>query len=318
MKVKKYLKDWFTLSSRERMGMLVLLVLTMLMLVINLILRFYPIQQKQYDYSNYQHDLELFRSSLRPSGDVPETEAEEKDQETVERFPFDPNTATENEMTRLGMEQRIARRILSYRGKGGRFREKEDLLKIYGFDRILYATLAPYIIIQKTEVHESIISKPAEEYFHAHPIEINSSDTSLLKELKGIGPVLASRIIKYRDLLGGYYSVDQLKEVYGISDSLFLTIRDCLDIDTALVCKISVNEAGEARLKRHPYIGNYRARAIVTYRKTNGCIQSTEELVRNKIIPENQEDRINAYLSFETNSKDFLLPPSEKKPPILP
>jgi competence ComEA-like helix-hairpin-helix protein len=197
------------------------------------------------------------------------------------------------------MEERIARRILSFREKGGRFREKEDLLKIYGFDRILYTTLTPYIIIPKPEVPAHTMHKPAEEYIHAHPIELNSSDTSLLEELRGIGPVLASRIIKYRSTLGGFYSVDQLKEVYGISDSLFQTIKNDVTVEPERVRKISINEVSESQLSRHPYIGRYNARAILAYRKSAGCISGLEELVKNKIIPAERKDRINAYLSFQ-------------------
>jgi competence protein ComEA len=304
MNFKKFLKDWFTLSSRERTGILVLLVLILCALAVNLFLRFCPVRQNRYESARYLHELELYRNSLRNTGTVPEDRPEEKNAGIFQRFPFDPNTATKNEMVRLGMEEKIAVRILSYREKGGRFREKEDLLKIYGFDRILFASLIPYINIPRPEGPVRKLYKPAEESLREHPVEINSSDTSALIELRGIGPVLASRIVKYRGLLGGFYSVDQLKEVYGISDSLFQAIRECVIIDTSLVRMINVNEAGEAQLSRHPYIGRYRARAIVTYRKTAGDIQSTKELVRNKIIPEEQETRINAYLSFQMQNKD--------------
>jgi len=125
-----------------------------------------------------------------------------------------------------------------------------------------------------------------------------------LMELRGIGPVLASRIIKYRTLLGGYYSVDQLKEVYGISDSLFQSIKNNVLVEPAQISRISINEASEGQLSRHPYIGRYRARAIVSYRKTAGCILSVEELVRNKILPEEEKVRMNAYLSFQMQNKE--------------
>lgn len=303
MNLKKYMKDWFTLSSRERTGMVVLLVLIIFILVLNLFLRYYPLQPKRTDFAGYQQELERFRNSLRNAGGVPEDSTEEQDGETADRFPFDPNTATKNEMVRLGMEERIAARIISYREKGGRFRKKEDLLKIYGFDRILYASLTPYIIVPKPESPVQKPVKPAEESPRELRVEINSSDTSVLMELRGIGPVLASRIIKYRGLLGGYYSVDQLKEVYGISDSLFQAIKNNVLAEPELVRRISINEASEAQLSRHPYIGRYRARAIVSYRKTTGCILSAEELVRNKILSEEEEARIHAYLSFQMQNQ---------------
>ena len=292
------MKDWFTLSSRERTGMLVLLVLIIFILILNLFLRYYPFQQEKNNYTAYYQELELFRNSLHNCTIGLVNNAEEQNAEMLKRFPFDPNTASKNAMVKLGMEERIAARIVSFREKGGRFREKEDLLKIYGFDRMLYTSLAPYITIAKNEVPVRHFYKPAEEFLPEHPVEINSSDTADFERLKGIGPVLASRIVKYRILLGGYYSVDQLKEVYGISDSLFQTIRNNVTVDTALIRKISINEAGEDQLSRHPYIGRYTAKAIQAYIKSEGCIASMEELVKNNIIPANRKDKINAYLNF--------------------
>jgi competence protein ComEA len=304
MNLKKYGKDWFTLSSRERTGILVLLGLIVLTLVLNLFLRYYPFPKEITNYAGYCRELELFRNSLRSSAIVSEDKTEEQDAEPLKRFPFDPNTATKHEMVRNGMDERIAARILSFRKKGGRFHEKEDLLKIYGFDRILYTSLAPYITVADKAVPDRNFYSPSDRYVPEHPVEINSSDTSALKVLRGIGPVLASRIVKYRILLGGYSSVDQLREVYGISDSLFQAIRDKVTVDTALISRISINEAGEEQLSRHPYISRYTARAIVSYRKAAGYILSADELVRNKIIRQEQEARIKVYLSFDTHDKD--------------
>jgi DNA uptake protein ComE-like DNA-binding protein len=303
MTVKKVLKDLLTLSSRERTGILVMLMLVIVAIAINLFIRYYPFQKENYDYSAYNREIELFRRSIRQAKIKPDPEPMESERMTFRPFNFDPNTATKEEMKSLGMEERIAGRIIAYREKGGRFHKKEDLLKIYGFDRMLYATLTPYIIIAEKEVPVRRSYRPAEEFLREHPLEINSSDTSVLKELRGIGPVLAVRIVAYRELLGGYYSVDQLQEVYGISDSLFQAIRECVRVDTSLVRKIFINEAGETQLSRHPYIGRYRAKAILSYRKTAGCILRIEELVKNKIIPEEAEARIKAYLSFQTKEK---------------
>jgi competence protein ComEA len=298
--MKKALKDYFTFSSRERTGMLVLLILVILAIVINCRLRYFPNQQKRYDYSGYNRELELFRSSLSYNEAVPEDYTRKTSPPGIRLFLFDPNTATVGELIRLGVDEKIAGRIQAYRIKGGRFMKKEDLLKIYGFDPVLFTRLSPYITLQKrnkaTDVQEP------QNYREIRPdsrIEINSCDGSGLKRLQGIGPVLASRIVKYRGLLGGYYSVDQLTEVYGISDSLFLAVKEHVRIDTSLVRKISLNKASETQLSTHPYIGRYMAKAILTYRESTGCISSIEELVKNKIIPEERKNRIKAYCVFE-------------------
>ena len=299
--MKKALKDYFTFSSRERTGMLVLLMLIILAIAANFWRRYFPTSQKEYDYTAFNREMDLFGSSLSRVESVPDIPGQETDPSGIRPFPFDPNTATVSELARLGVAKSIAVRIQTYRMKGGRFKKKEDLLKIYGFDTALYTFLSPYVIIpDENEHHHPYVNDPStyEQAIQYYRIEINSSDSSGLNRLKGIGPVLASRIIKYRGLLGGYYSVDQLTEVYGISDSLFNAVKVHVYIDTLLVSKISVNKAGENQLSKHPYIGRYTAKAILAYRKSAGTISGIEELVQNKIIPGESKKRIEAYLDF--------------------
>jgi competence protein ComEA len=299
MNGKRYLKSWFTLSFRERTGIMVLLILTVLSIAVNLCVRYYPMQKNDYDYSSYERELELFRKSLRSAEVNTDNEPEEPVQEIFRYSYFDPNTATEEELISVGIEEKIARRVLAYRKKGGRFHKKEEILKIYGFDPAIYTKLAPYILI----------NEPSLPAFNGYPhhkeaaagnykIEINTSDTADFEALKGIGPVLATRIVKYRNRLGGFYSIDQIQEVYGISDSLFQAVKEALTVDTMQVNRICINEASEAQLSRHPYIGTYMAKAIITYRKTKGSISSIEELVSNRIIARENAGKIKAYLLF--------------------
>jgi DNA uptake protein ComE-like DNA-binding protein len=130
------------------------------------------------------------------------------------------------------------------------------------------------------------------------PIEINSADTAKFEELRGIGPVLAGRIVKYRNLLGGFYSVMQIREVYGISDSLFTSISDMMFADTAGIRKININTANLDELSRHPYIGRYYAAGIIKYRDYAGKISGIDELMRNNLLPESLPGRIVNYLNF--------------------
>jgi len=299
--MKKALKDYFTFSSRERTGMLVLLMLIILAITANFWLRYFPASQKEYDYTAFNREMDLFRSSLSRVEAVPDIRGQETDPSGIRPFPFDPNTATVSEMVRLGVAKSIAIRIQTYRTKGGRFKKKEDLLKIYGFDTAIYTVLSPYVNIpDENEQHHPHVNDPSKhgQAIQHYRIEINSSDSSGLNRLEGIGPVLASRIMKYRGLLGGYYSVDQLTEVYGISDSLYNAIKEHVYIDPLLVSKISINKAGEAQLSKHPYIGRYTAKAILSYRKSAGTISGIEELVYNKIITGENKKKIEAYLDF--------------------
>ncbi len=133
-------------------------------------------------------------------------------------------------------------------------------------------------------------------------LDINSCDSSSLVELPGIGPVLSVRIIKYRNLIGGYISPDQLREVYGLSEETFIRIRSGLYADTSAIRKIRINEAGYGELARHPYFQKGEAGAVIRYREEKGRIGSVSELADNRILSSETLTRIGRYLDFGENN----------------
>jgi len=133
-------------------------------------------------------------------------------------------------------------------------------------------------------------------------LDINSCDSSSLVALPGIGPVLSVRIIKYRNLIGGYISPDQLKEVYGLSEETFARIRSGLFADTSGIRKIRINEAGYSELARHPYFKKGEAGALIRYREEKGGIGCVSEIADNRIISSETLARIGRYLDFGENT----------------
>lgn len=133
----------------------------------------------------------------------------------------------------------------------------------------------------------------------AYPIDINRADSAQLLPLPGIGPVFAGRIIKYRNLLGGYVSVDQLGEVYGISAETLDMIRGRITIDTSLICKMPLNHATFRELLRHPYLEYENVKAIVNYRDFKDTIRSFRELYENSILPDSLLHRVLPYLDLQ-------------------
>lgn len=129
--------------------------------------------------------------------------------------------------------------------------------------------------------------------------ELNSCDSAALDLLPGIGPVLSSRIVKYRNLLGGFYSTEQLKEVYGLDSETVVLIKPRLSIDTMKIFRINVNTAAYRELARHPYIGRVDASAMLKYRDLEGQVKSIDELVRNRILIVEKRERLSHYLVFE-------------------
>lgn len=135
--------------------------------------------------------------------------------------------------------------------------------------------------------------------FQSKKIELNRCDSADLERLPGIGPVLSARIIKYRNLLGGYVSVDQMKEVYGLRDSTYQIIYNRLSADSTLVKKISINSAGFGELNRHPYLERYEVQAILKYRELQGRIEGISTLTDNKLMTRERASRILSYLNFD-------------------
>jgi DNA uptake protein ComE-like DNA-binding protein len=144
---------------------------------------------------------------------------------------------------------------------------------------------------KKDEVKASRLKKPL--------LEINSSDSASLVRLPGIGPVLSARIIKYRNLIGGYVSVDQLKEVYGLKEETFNMISSRLYADTLLIRKIKINKADYKELIRHPYFQRNEVPGILKCRELQGKITRIEDLIENNLISPETSKKIRAYLDFD-------------------
>jgi DNA uptake protein ComE-like DNA-binding protein len=130
-------------------------------------------------------------------------------------------------------------------------------------------------------------------------INLNKCDTSQLISLPGIGPVLSVRIIKYRNLLGGFATVDQLREVYGLSSETFDLIRGRIYADSAEIVRININEASFKELSRLPYFENYEVTAILKFRELKGRIEGVNELKENKLLPPEKAVKIRPYLNFD-------------------
>jgi len=130
-------------------------------------------------------------------------------------------------------------------------------------------------------------------------VNLNSCDTSELISLPGIGPVLSVRIIKYRNLLGGYAAVNQLNEVYGLPPETYDMIKDRVYADTSLIRRININSAIYKEISRLPYFEKFEVQAILKYRELKGRIGDINELVENKLIPPEKGPKIKPYLNFE-------------------
>lgn len=130
-------------------------------------------------------------------------------------------------------------------------------------------------------------------------IDINTSDSATIVRLPGIGPVLSARIIKYRHLLGGFATIEQLKEVYGLSEETFEKIKGRVVADSTQITRININSATYKELLRFPYFEKYEVSAILKYRELKGRITEIEDLAENKLITREKVYKVRPYLKYD-------------------
>jgi competence ComEA-like helix-hairpin-helix protein len=204
-------------------------------------------------------------------------------------FVFDPNKASDEDFTDLGLSEQNIKTIRNYLLKIGSFRTKEDFKKIYGISEEKYNQLEPYIFIEKKEEKVKITKQ----------IEINTASVEELEALKGIGKFTAEEIIKYREKLGGYYSTSQLLEIKAIKPDKYEQFKDGLIADKSKIKPIRLNFADISELVSHPYINYHQAKEIVSYRSKNGAFTSKNQLVQNKLFLEQSFQKIEYYLTLD-------------------
>lgn len=322
------IRDYFGFSQKESRGFVILLLLTGFCLLIPFVYRFLadrnPVDTSAADQRKLDSLVALMRTEAAAQPGYPDRTDNGKT--TAERFSepklfaFDPNTVSVAGWQQLGLPRWMAERIEKYRSKGGQFRKKEDLLRIYDFPPDLYDQLEPYITLKDgppaarfspdrygpTKPYEasapysnrerpSYPERPAKPALQ--PFDINTADTSQLIALKGIGSTLAGRIVKYRDGLGGFISVEQFRDVYGL-DSLALTELQTFGQIRSGVRKIQVNTASAEELDRHPFLSRRQSQLIVSYREQHGAYTSAESLKPIRILDARTIEKITPYLEF--------------------
>ncbi len=216
-------------------------------------------------------------------------------------FSFDPNKISMEDLELLGFKKNLAKRITSYRQKGGQFRIKDDLKKIYGVDTALYRRLYSYILLP--EKLENKFPKRDSQKSRRNDLfvtfDLNAADTAQLKKIYGIGPALALRILKFREGLGGFISTKQLNEVYGLDSLVVQRIEKVSFIVKDFVPKqFDMNTATEKELSSHPYIKRNIARAIVAFRFQHGLFQNVDELRSLEQLKPADVEKIIPYLTI--------------------
>lgn len=298
---RNWVKDYFTFSQKELRAVLIL---SILVVVFAFLPAVFPFLVKQKEHLLVDTATQKKLASLK----IIETEKERTNEEVNTDlyepkrnsyagnnnynetkgtlFYFDPNTANALQWKQLGLRDKTIQTILNYRNKGGFFKKPEDVSRIYGLWPKDFERLKPYIqIAANTKTTDVVFShtpsteiKATKAGYKPKAIDINAADTTAWKSLKGIGSTYAKRIVNFRTKLGGFATVEQVAETFGLPDSTFQNIKLFLILGNNEVLKININTATVDELKVHPYIKFASANAIVQYRMQHGEFTSVDEL----------------------------------------
>ncbi|MDP4263004.1 MAG: helix-hairpin-helix domain-containing protein [Bacteroidota bacterium] len=314
MKWKKVIADYFVFTRKERIGLLFLLFLILVIVLLPGLVNtksskgYTPADTSWISAVKRLETREVTSNDRRTINSGPDDDDNAHEYNRTASVPsppgslfyFDPNTIDEAGWKKLGLGVKTIRTIQNYLAKGGHFYKPGDLQKIYGIRQNEYERLAPYIKIENTskDGNSPAYAKKENEpkRFSYNSIDINTADTSAFIALPGIGSKLAARIVAFREKLGGFYSIEQVREIYGLQDSVFQKIRQYLALEEIAVKKININTATKDEMKTHPYIKWNLANIIVEYRNQHGNFSSLSDLKKISAVTDSVYAKIVSYL----------------------
>lgn len=332
-----FFRNYFGFSKSESRGSIILIIILFFAIILPVVIRLSMGKELQDGDLVVVNEpwLDSLSMALAANNPPPEnsfgkdgstfsgtTEGETKE---IRLFKFNPNTATEEEFIKLGLQDWLAARIIKYRSKGGQFREKSDLSKIYGMPDEQFRALRPYIDLpeksekpkfapktyakeKNTGFDEVDSTKQALSKAYAavtFPVDINLADSIQLKALRGVGSKTAAKILDKRRTLGGFISLTQLEEIWGISDEALDELESKTFVDKSFKPQgIKINTASPEEIWEHPYLKRYQARAIVAYRTQHGAFKKIEDLSAIKVINAETLQKIAPYIDFLEEEND--------------
>jgi DNA uptake protein ComE-like DNA-binding protein len=307
MRWKWLLLEYFVFSRKERLAILTLIFLLLLAIV----MPYYcarPAAQWQADADTaWMTAMTILESPKAWHDSMEPSFVKERKSALPARYnslknlvAFDPNTHSEAGWLSFGLSAKTVGTIMKFRQKRGRFRAPEDLRRIYGLHPDQAEQLIPYVQIpEPASAATNKFPAKSPSSFSPSPStlpDINQADSTAWEALPGIGPKLASRIIKFREALGGFYQVSQVAEVFGLPDSVYQRIRPRLTCQSGQQIRLSLNEAGIEELSRHPYIRRSLASQIIAFRNLHGPFSDLQHLLQLHAMNDSILKRMLPYL----------------------
>lgn len=302
--MNKRKRIYFVMTAEQWLGVVVLVVLVVGTLMV--VKRFQPPKEEETvwvndstksQFADYQEKQDSIRKAQW---------RRQRDTIAIRMEVFDPNTADSSTLVHLGFKPWQAKNMIKYRAAGGRYRKPEDLKKLYGMTDSMFQALTPYIYIAREEVDSLAVdslrkdSLPRWEEENKDTIlNLRTADTVELKMIHGIGSYRARQIVRYREQLGGFVSVEQVLEAKGMENVDVDSLLAHFWIDSVKIEPMNVNSVGVQRLSRHPYLRFEQAQAIYELRRKKIRLDSIQQLQQIECISAETLEKIAPYLNFD-------------------
>ena len=302
--MNKRKRIYFVMTAEQWLGVVVLVVLVVGTLMV--VKRFQPPKEDETvwvndstksQFADYQEKQDSIRKAQW---------RRQRDTIAIRMEVFDPNTADSSTLVHLGFKPWQAKNMVKYRAAGGKYRKPEDLKKLYGMTDSMFQALTPYIYIAREEVDSVAVdslrkdSLPRWEEENKDTIlNLRTADTVELKMILGIGSYRARQIVRYREQLGGFVSVEQVLEAKGMENVDADSLLAHFWIDSVKIEPMNVNSVGVQRLSRHPYLRFEQAQAIYELRRKKIRLDSIQQLQQIECISAETLEKIAPYLNFD-------------------
>lgn len=302
--MNKRKRIYFVMTAEQWLGVVVLVVLVVCTLMV--VKRFQPPKEDETvwvndstksQFADYQEKQDSIRKAQW---------RRQRDTIAIRMEVFDPNTADSSTLVHLGFKPWQAKNMVKYRAAGGRYRKPEDLKKLYGMTDSMFQALTPYIYIAREEVDSVAVDSLRKDSLPSWKEEnkdtilnLRTADTVELKMIHGIGSYRARQIVRYREQLGGFVSVEQVLEAKGMENVDADSLLAHFWIDSVKIEPMNVNSVGVQRLSRHPYLRFEQAQAIYELRRKKIRLDSIQQLQQIECISAETLEKIAPYLNFD-------------------
>lgn len=302
--MNKRKRIYFVMTAEQWLGVVVLVVLVVGTLMV--VKRFQPPKEDETvwvndstksQFADYQEKQDSIRKAQW---------RKQRDTIAIRMEVFDPNTADSSTLVHLGFKPWQAKNMVKYRAAGGKYRKPEDLKKLYGMTDSMFQALTPYIYIAREEVDSVAVDSLRKDSLPRWKEEnkdtilnLRTADTVELKMIHGIGSYRARQIVRYREQLGGFVSVEQVLEAKGLENVDADSLLAHFWIDSVKIEPMNVNSVGVQRLSRHPYLRFEQAQAIYELRRKKIRLDSIQQLQQIECISAETLEKIAPYLNFD-------------------